>query len=195
MKFTLFSQKSGGITFTMIFIPWVTKALRWNKRLLQNILYPICSQLPQHNMCEFTVNTHSCIYLLSLRVQSHQKKARPKEPQQMKLSRPWGYFRNVLDVSSSAALVQSLLLKVALEPWLSLRPVSAVSPVVAVREAASQFQWSGGGAVPSHPWWGALHGREPRALQDLCRGGELWEPEGVPVRQPHRLKWLHHKVS
>lgn len=57
----------------------------------------------------------------------------------------------MLGVSSSAALVQSLLLKVALEPGLSLRPVSAVSPVVAVREAAGQLQWSGGGAVPSHP--------------------------------------------
>lgn len=46
----------------------------------------------------------------------------------------------MLAVSSSAALVQSLLLKVALEPQLSLRPVSAVSPVVAVREAAGQLQ-------------------------------------------------------
>lgn len=75
------------------------------------------------------------------------------------------------------------------------RPVSALPPVATVGEAAGQLQLGGGGAVPGHPRWGALHGRWPWALQDLRCGGELWEPEGLPLRQAHRLQWFHNKVS
>lgn len=165
-----------------------------------SVLHPFRFKLTQY-VIVYSTHTQFCTYLLSLWVQSHQKKPKPKEPLQTELSRPRGDFRNVLGVSSSAALVQSLLLKVALELRLflslslSLRPLFAVSPVVAVRAAASQLQWSGGWAVPSHPWWGALHGRRPGALQVLRCGGKLREPEGLPVWRPHWLQWSHHKVS
>lgn len=78
---------------------------------------------------------------------------------------------------------------------LSLRPVSSVSPVVAVGAAAGQLQRRGGGAVPNHPRWGALHGRQPGSLQDLLCGGELREPERVPLRRSHRLQWFRYQVS
>lgn len=176
----------------LTFRPWVTKTWDFSRTFWTFILFTAATT---HYVTVYSAHTHCCIYLLSLRVQNHQKKARPNEPPQTELSRPLGYFRNVLGVSSSTTLVQSLLLKVALEPWLSLRHVSAVSPVVAVGEGAGWLQCSGGGTVPSHPWWGALHGLQTRALQDLCCGGKLGEPEGLPVRQHHRCLWFHHKVS
>lgn len=98
---------------------------------------------------------------------------------------PWGSFRTIAALVESGPRSRGPV----------SRPVSALSPVAAVGEAASQLQRGGGGAVPGHPRWSALHGRRPGALQDLRRGGELWEPEGLPVRQAHRLQWFHYKVG
>lgn len=67
-------------------------------------------------------------------------------------------------------------------------PIFSASPVAAVGAAAGQLHGSGGGALPNHPRRGALHGRQPGSLPDLRRGGELWEPERLPLRQPHRLQ-------
>lgn len=90
----------------------------WMKIL--NHMYPKpCFKIENDVECpvsiQQTAHAHSCTYLLTLRVQSCQKKAGPKEPPQTEPSRPSGSFRNVLGVLSSTGLVQSLLLKVALE--------------------------------------------------------------------------------
>lgn len=147
--------------------------------------------------CCSTICNSAHTFLLSFAVSLSSKPAEKGKARRWELSCPPHPRPQVIlemhCVSCCAALVHSRILKVALDPRCSLWGLSfAVSPVVAVREAPGQFQRSGGGAVPSHPWWGSLHGRQPWAMQDLRCGGELWEPDGLQVWQSHRLQWFHH---
>lgn len=167
----------------------------WNSALLwAHCIASCCSTICTSIHC----TTHSCIYFLRLHVQSQQRKSRPKEAPRTKANPPLRSPQKCVLSQAARPLFSHVCSK-----WprsrrsalLSLRPVSSVSPVVAVGAAASQLQRGGGGAVPNHPRWGALHGRQPGSLQDLLCGGELREPERVPLRRSHRLQWFRYQVS
>lgn len=152
-------------------------------------------QLQQHNNYN-TPCAHPSVYFLRPDVQSHSGGS--SSPKDVPRSKPKSAPRVTAEmcfVSNSMAPFCRGPLPAAAAAAFSLMPLSSMSPVAAVRAAAGQLHGSGGGALPNHPRWGALHGRRPGSLPDLRSGGELWEPERLPVRQPHRLQWFHNQVS